>query len=398
MSSTSFLGLNNTNIMYMQYNDGFIGVGCYNPAVKMDVAGGFNVRSNVSFQAESVHIQQASFSNTIVLGSNNGQVVLSSSNNNLGVSTASPTEKLDVTGKVQTSSQFLATSNDTSNVPGYSFTGNSNTGMFHAAHNVLGFSTAGVERLRLEENGNIGIATSTPTEALDVNGNAIIRSNVTIMGRLTVSNVTYITSNVFIYSSETIQSNLHVGDASTHQGPASFSNIISLGSNNGVVTFTASNGMLGINLDENVMPRANLDISNGNILARNYQKLAKTSDNSNPISITLNWDKAFTSNNLYHIVLDAYQSITNGDAAGFKSQRIAIGLSNSDISWIANQNSFGDATAYQTMMLTVATKTNKSVTLQSATTWTEPGEYAHGFNINVVNFPLSSRVGNIFLT
>lgn len=398
MSGTSFLGLSNANIMYMQYNNSFVGVGCFDPAVKLDVAGHVNMRSNVRMQGQSVHMEQASFSNTIVLGSNNGQVALSSSNNNLGVATSSPVEQLDVTGKIQTSSQFLSTSNDTSNAPGYSFTGNSNMGMFHADQDQLGFSTLGQERLRIDANGNIGIGTSTPTDALDVTGNTIMRSNVTIMGRLTVSNVTYITSNVFVYSSETIQSNLMVGDASFHQGPASFSNVVMLGSNNGSVTFTASNSRLGINLVEGVDPRADLDISNGNILARNYQKLTKTADNSNPLSVTINWDNPYTQNNLYQVVADVYQSIANGDEAGFRSQRIAIGISNSDIAWVANQTVFGSTTAYQTLDMTVSSSTSNSVTLTSSTSWQATGPYAHGINVNVVNFPLTPNVGNIFLS
>lgn len=404
MSSTSFLGSNNANIIYMQYDNSYVGVGCYDPTVKLDVAGDVHMRSNMRV------FGPASFSNVITLGSNNANVVLSTSNTNLGVSVSAPTEKLDVDGKIQTSSQFLGPQTDTSNMPGYTFTGNSNTGMFHAATNAIGFSTAGSERIRIDANGNIGVATSNPTATIDVAGTTLLRSNVTILGQLTVSNVTYVTSNVFIYSSETVNSNLTVGDlftacnqarflASTYTaGPASFSNTITLGSNNGQVVMAASNGMLGINLFNGVPPRADLDISNGNILARNYQKLTKTLDNSNPIAITINWDNAFSNNNLYHVVADVYQSIANGDQAGFRTQRVSVGISNSVLQWVRNADMYGSATAYQTMNLGVQSATNKSVTLLSSTTWTAPGSYNHGMNVNIVNFPITTNIGNIYLS
>ena len=392
MSSTSFLGMSNANILYMQYDNSHIGVGCWDPSVKLDIAGDVHMRSNLRV------FNTASFSNTLALGSNNGNVVLSTSNNNLGISTAAPTEKLDVTGNIQSSAQFLSTTNDSAELPGYSFTDNSNTGIFHAAQNQLAFTTTGVERLRIDSQGNIGIGLTNPTESLDVQGNTFLRSNVTILGRLTVSNVTYITSNVFIYSSETIQSNLTIENQSFHEGAANFSNIITMGSNNGNVTFTNSNYLLGINLSNDVAPRADLDISNGNILAKNFQKLARTAENSNPLAITINWDKAYDTHNRYHIVADIHQSIANGDIAGFRSQRLAVSVSNSVVSWVTNPTTFGSLTAYQTLDLNIANQTARSITLQSSTSWQAAGDYAHALNVDVVNFPLTSNIGNIYLT
>lgn len=401
MSSTSFLGSNNKNIMYMQYDTGYIGIGAYDPVAKLDIAGDTKMRSNVQIMGVLTN------SNNVVMANNGGSVVINTSSNNLGISTATPVEKVDVTGKVQASSQFLASTSTT--VPGYSFTANSNTGMFRPATNTLGFMTAGAQQLTIDGTGNIGMGVNNPSYPLEVAGDTFLRnrltvansamfqSNVTIMGQLNVSNVTYITSNVFIYSTETVQNTLSVKSDFNAAGIASFSNLVRLGSNNGYVEMSQSNNLLGINLT-GVAPRADLDISNGNILSKNIQRLSKSADNSNPLALTINWDNAYSSANTYHIVADVYQSIANGDYAGFRNQRIGVGVSNALISWVKNIEVFGSSNAYTTLDLAVSANTNKSVTLQSSTNWGAPGAYTHGLNVDIVHFPYSSNIGNLYLT
>lgn len=58
----------------------------------------------------------------------------------------------------------------TAAAPGYAFSGNTNTGMFGAATNQIGFSTNGSERLRVDASGNVGIGNSSPSFKLDVSG------------------------------------------------------------------------------------------------------------------------------------------------------------------------------------------------------------------------------------
>jgi hypothetical protein len=63
--------------------------------------------------------------------------------------------------------------------PSYSFNGNSGSGMFQAAANIIGFSTANTERMRIDATGNVGIGTSSPAFKADIIGTGRI-NNLTI--------------------------------------------------------------------------------------------------------------------------------------------------------------------------------------------------------------------------
>lgn len=59
--------------------------------------------------------------------------------------------------------------------PALAASGDTDTGIFYAAANILALATGGVERLRVDASGNVGIETLAPGAKLDVNGNAITR-------------------------------------------------------------------------------------------------------------------------------------------------------------------------------------------------------------------------------
>ncbi|WP_282118155.1 beta strand repeat-containing protein [Maribacter aquivivus] len=86
---------------------------------------------------------------------NNSQLFWDTSNNRLGIGTASPTHKLQVNGQVRATS--FANANGTAGSPAYRFNDDGNTGMYRADTDELGFSTAGTEAMRIDDSQNVGI-------------------------------------------------------------------------------------------------------------------------------------------------------------------------------------------------------------------------------------------------
>ena len=396
--STSFLGQNNVISMFMKYDNGFVGVGNSNPSAFFDVAGNIVARSNftacnnVVFESNVTIKGQLSVSNVSYAYSNVTIYSSESINSNLTVQHDLLVERyttLSNTTKVFGETQIYK--------------------------NVLTFSNFGSNFIACS-NAKFGLGKEDPSYTLDVNGyinasgycNLLVdsytdNSTTKAATAAAVSNVYYFgvstsnraytqwtPSNNFLY---VLTSNVGIGISNPNEKLAVVGNL-SL-SNYGKVILTTSNNYIGIN---NTAPKATLDLVSGNILAKNLQKLTKSTDSSNVITVTLNWDSNYNTNNSYYIVGDLIQMMTNGTDTGFRSQRVAIGISNQTIAWSKAAEVFGSADVYTTLASSITASTTTSVTFTSSTSWVTTGTLAHSFTFNVVQFPESTNIGNVWLS
>ncbi len=105
---------------------------------------------------------------------------------------------INISGNTSSSGQFLA-ADGTAALPSYAFINATGTGLYRPSDNILGISTAGVERMRVDSSGRVGIGTTNPVAALDVVGRINLNTssgNNTIVGSAAGASITSGTSNV----------------------------------------------------------------------------------------------------------------------------------------------------------------------------------------------------------
>jgi hypothetical protein len=155
-------------------------------ATLFDISGG-----NISNSATT---RSSNFIGTTTTASNNiGGITLS--NNRIGILRPAPGVAVDVSGDVFangiigtyirdgiipitfdisggniSNSGNIRVGSGTVSAPTYTFLADASLGLYRAAANQLAITTAGVERMRVNATGNVGIGTRNPTFLLDISG------------------------------------------------------------------------------------------------------------------------------------------------------------------------------------------------------------------------------------
>lgn len=153
---------------------GNVGIGTTNPTTLLDVSSATSafvtIRSTNNVTNANLAFSTLSGSHTIYrnvadnsLRFYNGSAdVMSISNNNVGIGTTSPSTTLHVNGSATISSQVLANTADTVSAPSYTWTGDTNTGIYHSATGQVGVTCAGTQTATFSNNALVVGTSASP--------------------------------------------------------------------------------------------------------------------------------------------------------------------------------------------------------------------------------------------
>lgn len=150
--------------------NGNVGIGTASPSAKLEVTSGTNGVSGLKF----TNFNSSSATST-------GQAVGVDASGNL-VTIAGGSTTFPLNGSLGSAA-----------IPTYSFSGDTDTGWFSPGAGILAASINSTERMRIDASGNVGIGSATPTQALDVNGKIAVSGTQTLYN----ANSTY-TGSIFV--------------------------------------------------------------------------------------------------------------------------------------------------------------------------------------------------------
>lgn len=151
---------------------GNVGIGNSAPGSSLDISGGLRLRG---FSSGSATLQMPATSATTsytlpsadgtsgTVLSTNGSGILSWSAAGAGSGDFKADGSVIMTGA-------LAASSGIATLPGITFSGDTDTGIWRPAANTVALSTNALERMRVDLNGSVGIGTTAPNASLDVKG------------------------------------------------------------------------------------------------------------------------------------------------------------------------------------------------------------------------------------
>ena len=157
-------GVSGVNMMTFS-QDGKVGIGTDTPTEKLHIKSTTS-GSFIRFEdngGSGVYVGSRSDDLEFYAGNSEKMVILSGGN--VGIGETSPGYKLDVVGSIKASVQGRF-ANGSASTPAYSFDSDSDSGIYRATTNALGFATTGTERMRIDSSGNVGIGKSQSGNAV----------------------------------------------------------------------------------------------------------------------------------------------------------------------------------------------------------------------------------------
>ena len=169
--SNNRLGINNTSPLHaldvsgtIATDSGFLAVATLPSLAFIDSSGGGEIYTSTGSMYFKTGVGTPTIKMAILSGGN------------VGIGTTTPSEKLEVSGKILATGGQVRAGSYLESFPSFSFANDTDTGMFSDTANQLEFATAGSSRVIISSGGSVGIGTQ-PAYKLDVQGQIRLKNS-----------------------------------------------------------------------------------------------------------------------------------------------------------------------------------------------------------------------------